>query len=103
MRNTNGRLSPLGAGIRRLWAELEIKEGRVINAGALAREATVAAPPLDGGPVQPSAPWGVILGRDLPATQGARLLHFFGVTIEECEDVGTGARSAVEVLRGEPA
>lgn len=100
MSNTNGRLSPLGAGIRRLWAELEIKEGKLINAGALAREATIAAPKSIKGPVQPTTPWSLILGRDVPPIQATRLLHHLGVTVEECEGVGAGALSAAEVLQG---
>ena len=89
MSNKHGRLSPFGAGLRRLWAELEIEKGRMINASALAREATLAAPNSIAGPVQPTALWGLVLGRDVSAEQTARVLHFFGHTVEECERIGT--------------
>ena len=65
-------------------AEKEIAENRMISAAQLAREASA-----DGGPVQPSAPWSICLGRENYADlELARLLKLFGVTLEHCEEIG---------------
>lgn len=78
-------MSLIGAGIRRLWAEKEIFECRFISAAALAREASV-----HDGPVQARTPWSIILDRGSYPSEVARLLHYFGATYEEAENIGAG-------------
>ncbi len=86
MSENHHRLSPLGAGIRRLWSELEVAEGRHINAAALAREAATAS----GAPVQPGAPWAIVMGRTKAYSTEAlgRILSYFNVDLETAEKIG---------------
>ncbi len=107
MRNEQ-RMSALGAGLLRLWAEKQITDGRKILSVDISREASGAK-----GSVSPGALWSMILygptgglgrigedrddedptqafepGARYSEAQLLRILAYFGVTLEEAEQIG---------------
>lgn len=85
MSKNDHRLSNLGAGFIRLWMETQIAEGRILNSSALAREAATAS----GGPIQPSAPIAIVMGRATYSPQElSRLLSYFNVDLKTAERIG---------------
>jgi len=91
------RMSSLGAGLLRLWTELQIAENRSITAAELARRASTSEQAVLG-----RTPWSIILGRNYhSAGETGQLFSTLGVTVEDLERIGEGDYARLKAVLNE--